>query len=81
MNLETRREGDTNWESMVTRSILAGVETLSDRSLSRTVAGADLWTYTTSIKADHFRLGSVTAGGAAATDTLTVRVRASHTGG
>jgi hypothetical protein len=74
--MQCRKAGTTNWHTMQTRAIVAGVETLSNRSISKTTpAAASTYRYEVSfedINADEWRLSSLTAAGAGATDLLTI---------
>jgi hypothetical protein len=75
---QVRRHGDTLWRSMVTKSVAGGVETLSVRQISWAVTGTARISYPFSfegVDANEFRLATITAVGAAATDTITIRMR------
>jgi len=67
----------TGAQNELVRTIAGGVETLDVRSISRTVAGTENFSYATECEGlgDAFRLLSLTAGGAAATDLITMTAR------
>jgi hypothetical protein len=65
-----------NWEAEQTRAIAGGVETLSDRSFSKSVSGDKRFSYPVeNLNVDRLRLQGVTGTGGAASDTLTVTCR------
>jgi hypothetical protein len=74
--------GESVGGTMTTKSrqIAAGTETLNNRTISNTVAGAENWKYTCLVEGGQLRVSAITAAGAAATDTITMTARVIHGG-
>jgi hypothetical protein len=81
-DVQVRRANETNWRAAQTATAIGGVDILADKSMSRETTAAEVvalaarWTYVLKdIDADYIRLANITAAGAAAGDTITVRCR------
>jgi hypothetical protein len=84
---EIRRKGTTAWAPMPTGEIVAGVDTLSGHQVVFPATDAAAATYARTFWMDvpgfdgyEFRLRAVTAAGAGATDLLSIRLIAGHSG-